>query len=120
MIRGSESPALHNDSAQIAASAVAAARRRASVRELSPLAREIAAEPVAEAISPLVLAGIVRAIEFTLIAALGIAVYSYTTYPIEGIDWRYAFAGVTISVTAMVAFQVLDLYTTAAFRTHVH
>ncbi|HEY1543826.1 MAG TPA: undecaprenyl-phosphate glucose phosphotransferase, partial [Xanthobacteraceae bacterium] len=120
MIRGSETPAIRNDSAQIAASAVAAARRRASVRELSPLAREIASEAVSEAISPVVLAGIVRAIEFTLIAALGVAIYAYTTYPIEGFDRRYLFAGLLITAGAAVAFQVLDLYTTAAFRTHVH
>jgi Undecaprenyl-phosphate glucose phosphotransferase len=121
MIRGSETtPAIRADSAQIAASAVAAARRRASVRELSPLARAIAAEPVSQAISPVVLAGIMRAIEFTLITAVGTAVYAYTTFRAEGFDWRYALAGLAISTAAVMAFQMFDLYTTAAFRTHVH
>jgi Undecaprenyl-phosphate glucose phosphotransferase len=120
MIRGSETPAIRADSAQIAASAVAAARRRASVRELSPLARAIAAEPVSQAISPVVLAGVVRAIEFALITAVGAAVYAYTTYQAEGLDWRYALAGLAISAAAVVTFQLFDLYTTAAFRTQVY
>ena len=108
------------DSAQIAANAVAAARRRASARELSPLARAIAAEPISHAISPLVLAGFVRAIELLLIAAVGAAVYAYTTYHAEGLDWRYALAGFAISLASVMTFQGFDLYTTAAFRSHVH
>jgi Undecaprenyl-phosphate glucose phosphotransferase len=120
MIRGSETPAIRADSAQIAASAVAAARRRASVRELSPLARAIAAEPVSLAISPVVLGGIVRAIELALITAIGAAVYAYTTYRAEGLDWRYGLAALTISIAAVMTFQAFDLYTTAAFRTQVY
>src|SRR6185437_5467919 len=120
MIRGSETPAIRADSAQIAASAVAAARRRASVRELSPLARAIAAEPVSQAMSPVVLGGIVRAIEFTLITTIGAAVYAYTTYRAEGLDWRYGLAALVISAAAVMTFQAFDLYTTAAFRTQVY
>src|SRR5215831_10698433 len=116
-----EIPAFRADTAQsAAASAVAAARRRASARELSPLARAIAAEPVSQAISPVVLAGIVRAIEFALITAIGAAVYAYTTYHAEGLDWRYALAAFAISTAAVMTFQAFDLYTTAAFRTQVH
>jgi len=103
-----------------AATAVAAARRRASVRELSPLARAIAAEPVSQAISPVVLTGIVRATEFLLIAAVGAAVYGFTVFRIEGFEWRYAFADLAVAAAAVAAFQVFDTYTTAAFRTQVH
>jgi Undecaprenyl-phosphate glucose phosphotransferase len=117
----SESPAFRAESAQsAAASAVASVRRRASARELSPLARAIAAEPVSHAISPLVLAGIVRTFEFVLIAAVGTAVYAYTVLPIEGFDWRYGLADLAVATTAVAAFQLFDIYTTAAFRTHVH
>src|SRR5207302_9418020 len=113
--------ALRAGSAQsAAASAVAAARRRASARELSPLARAIAAEPVSLAISPLVLAGVVRSFELVLIAAIGAAVYAYAVLPIEGFDWRYALADLTVAAAAVTAFQLFDLYTTTAFRTQVH
>src|SRR5690242_15287402 len=103
-----------------AASAVAAARRRANARELSPLARAIAAEPVSQAISPVVLSGILRAIEFLLIAAVGAAVYASTVFRVEGFEWRYAFADLAVAATAVASFQAFDIYTTTAFRTQVH
>src|SRR5579862_384771 len=116
-----ETPAFRAESAQsAAASAVAAARRRANVRELSPLARAIAAEPVSQAISPVVLTGIMRAIELALIAALGAAVYTVTVYPVDGFDGRYVFADLAIATAAIMAFQLFDIYSPAAFRTHVH
>jgi Undecaprenyl-phosphate glucose phosphotransferase len=116
-----ESPALRAETAQsAAASAVAAARRRASARELSPLARAIAAEPVSQAISPVVLAGIVRSLEFVLIAAIGAAVYAYEVVPIEGFEWRYLLADLAVATAALAAFQLFDLYTPIVFRTHVH
>ena len=121
MISGSEPPAFRADSARSAAAfAVAAVRRRASVRELSPLARAIAAEPVSHAVSPVVLAGIVRASEFGLIAVLGAVVYAYAVYPVEGIDLRYLVADPVIAIAAIAAFQAFDIYSTTAFRSHVH
>jgi len=120
MITG-ETPAVRAESTQsAAASAVAAARRRASARELSPLARAIAAEPVSQAISPIVLAGAVRLAELLLVAAVGAAIYAYVVVPIEGFEWRYAFADLAVAVAAVTAFQLFDIYTTTAFRTHVH
>ena len=116
-----ESPAFRAESTQsAAASAVASVRRRASARELSPLARAIAAEPIAHAISPVVLAGIVRAAEFALIAAIGAVVYAYTVLPVEGFEWRYALADLAVAAAAVTAFQLFDIYTTTAFRTQVH
>ena len=118
---GSENPAYRADSAQsAAASAVASARRRASARELGPLARAIAAEPVSQAIAPVVLGGIVRACEFALIMAVGAAVYLYAVFPTEGFDWRYVLADLAVATAAVAAFQAFDLYTTTVFRTHVH
>ncbi len=116
-----ETPAFRAETAQsAAASAVAAARRRANVRELGPLARAIAAEPVSHAISPIVLAGIVRCFEFVLIAAIGAAVYGYEVFPVEGFEWRYAFADLAVATAAVTVFQLFDIYTTTAFRTQVH
>src|SRR3979411_282640 len=121
MLRGSENPAVHAEGTQsAAASAVAAARRRASTRELSPLARAIAAEPISHAISPVVLIGFVQAIEFLLMVAAGGAVYATTAYPVDGFDWRYVFADLGVAVAAIIAFSTFEIYSTAAFRTHVH
>jgi Undecaprenyl-phosphate glucose phosphotransferase len=121
MVRGGETSAIRAENAQsAAASAVAAARRRASARELSPLARAIAAEPVPEAISPVVLVGVVRAIEFVLVAAIGAAVYAHVVFPVEGLDWRYVLADLAVATAAIMAFQLFDVYSTTAFRTHVH
>jgi Undecaprenyl-phosphate glucose phosphotransferase len=121
MVGSSETPVVLADSAQsFAASAVAAARRRASARELSPLARMIAAEPVAQAISPVVLCGVVRLAEFLSIAALGAAIYIHSVYPLEGFDWRYVLADLVASCAAIVAFQIFGIYSTAAFRAPLH
>ena len=121
MITGSDTTAYQAESAHsAAASAVAAARRRASARELSPLARAIAAEPVSQAVSPVVLAGIVRTFEFVLIAAVGAAVYGYAVYPVEGFDGRYVRVDFAVAAGAVTAFQLFDIYTTTAFRTQVH
>jgi FlaA1/EpsC-like NDP-sugar epimerase len=121
MVMEVENPAVRAEGTQsAAASAVAAARRRASTRELSPLARAIAAEPISQAISPVVLIGIVQAIEFLLMVAAGSAVYATTVYPVDGFDWRYVFAVPGVALAAIVAFQTFEIYATAAFRTHVH
>ena len=121
MTRLSEPPTLLAEGAHTAAAtAVAAARRRAHVRELSPLARAIAAEPVARAISPVVLVGVVRAMEFVLVALIGAAVFAVYVYPQEGFDWRYVYADVLISAAAIVAFQAFEIYGTTAFRSHIH
>ncbi len=121
MTEPGDTPIVLAHAAQSAAvAAVASVRRRAQVRELSPLARAIAAEPVAQAISPVVLVGAVRAIEFVLIAAIGAAVFALYVYPVEGFDARYVWIDFAIAATAIVAFQAFEIYTTTAFRTHVH
>jgi Undecaprenyl-phosphate glucose phosphotransferase len=104
----------------VAATAVAAARRRAQVRELGPLARAIAAEPVARPISPVVLVGTVRAFEALMVAVIGAVLYTLWVYPQNGFDERYIYADVAISLAMLVAFQAFEIYSTTAFRTHVH
>ncbi len=53
-------------------------------RELSAIARAIAAEPVANAISPVVLIGLVRLAEFLGAAAIGALTYTAYVYPYDG------------------------------------
>jgi Undecaprenyl-phosphate glucose phosphotransferase len=89
-------------------------------RELGALARAVAAEPIADAISPVVLIGLVRLAECLGIAAIGTAAYLTLVYPSEGFEWAYVGAIVWVSAVAVFAFQIFDIYSVPAFRSHVH
>jgi Undecaprenyl-phosphate glucose phosphotransferase len=96
----------------------ASATGLASAPRLAEVAEMAAAEPVAPAMSPIVLAGAVRVIELALVALVGFAIYGSYVVPQEGLEWRY-FGGIAaISVLAMLAFQVADIYQVQAFRGH--
>lgn len=89
-------------------------------RELSPLAAAIADEPVAEAISPVVLAGVVGLIEFGLVVLTGSLVHAVWVYPTDGFEGAYFLVELAVAASAVIAFQFADIYTVAALRSHVH
>src|SRR5262245_10247978 len=89
-----------------AAAAPAAAVALAPTRPLMPEAERVAAEPVAPAYSPIVLAGIVRMIDAISIAAIGLAIHLVYVFPSYGFAWYYAGAFIGIAVLAVLAFQV--------------
>jgi len=101
------------------AAASAAPSPAAAPRELNPLARAVAAEPVAQAISPVVLIGAVRLAEFVGIALIGAIAYAVLVREAD-LDWAYAVAILLVSSAAVVTFQAFEVYTVPAFRTHVH
>ena len=73
-------------------------------RELGALARAIAAEPVADAISPVVLIGLVRLAEFLAAAAIGAVTYIAYVYPSFGeSSLAYSAAILLISGAAIFA-----------------
>jgi hypothetical protein len=74
------------------------------------------AQPVVPAWSPIVVAGVVRMIEFILIVAIGLTIYVAYLVPIEGLQWRYIGAIFGIGLLAMLAFQAADIYQVQAFR----
>jgi Undecaprenyl-phosphate glucose phosphotransferase len=86
--------------------------------DLSPEAQRVAAEPVAPAYSPIVVAGTVRLIEFALVMLVGLAVYAAYVVPIDGFEWYYVGAVAGIATLAMLAFQAADIYQIQAFRGH--
>jgi Undecaprenyl-phosphate glucose phosphotransferase len=87
-------------------------------RELNPVARMIAAQPMPQAISQVVLAGMLRLTEFLCIAALGAAIYlAYVGLTDEFIEYLFAIAG--ISFLSILTFQWLELYDVAALRTRI-
>jgi len=85
---------------------------------LSAAARAIAEQPYEPAFSPIVLAGLVRAIEATLVLAVGLIVYVAYVVPAHGFAWYYFAAIFGIALLAMLAFQVADIYQVQAFRGH--
>jgi Undecaprenyl-phosphate glucose phosphotransferase len=98
----------------------ASTRTNHAPRELGALARAIAAEPVAHAISPVVLTGLVRSIEFVAIILAGVAAATIHFYPEIELDWTYLAAEIGVAAAAVVAFQAFEIYNVQAFRSHVH
>jgi Undecaprenyl-phosphate glucose phosphotransferase len=78
--------------------------------------RRAAAEPAAPAVSRVVIAGVVRAIETALIVTTGVAIYFL--YIVRNVGGQPGYFAVTIGVAAMaiVVFQSLHVYSAPAFR----
>ena len=78
--------------------------------------RRAAAEPAAPAVSRVVIAGVVRAIETALIVVTGVAIYFF--YIVRNVGAQPGYFAVTIGVAAMaiVVFQSLHVYSAPAFR----
>jgi Undecaprenyl-phosphate glucose phosphotransferase len=83
---------------------------------LSPAALKVATQPFAAGYSPIVLAGMVRLFEVAVVALIGLAVYVGYVMPRDGFAWHYIAGIVGISLLAMLAFQVADIYQVQAFR----
>jgi Undecaprenyl-phosphate glucose phosphotransferase len=92
--------------------------QRAKPAQLSPLALMVAAQPIIDAKSPIVVAGVVRITEFILIALIGIVAYFAYVYPQYGqvFDLYYVGTSLAVAVLAVIAFQVVDIYHIHAFR----
>jgi len=85
-------------------------------KPLSPAALRVAAQPIATAWSPIVVAGVVRMLEFVLTVVVGFAIYFAYVVPVEGFEWHYVAAILGIATLALIAFQVADVYQVQAFR----
>jgi Undecaprenyl-phosphate glucose phosphotransferase len=85
-------------------------------KALSSDAINVASQPIPTAYSPIVLAGTVRLIEFSLVVLVGTAVYFGYVVPIDGFEWHYIGAVFGVAALAMLAFQAADIYQVQAFR----
>lgn len=85
-------------------------------RKLSPAAMAAAAQRPRPAYSPIVLAGVIRAIECVLISLVGALAYIAYVVPQHGFSWIYGAAIVLIAALSIVAFQAADIYQIHAFR----
>jgi Undecaprenyl-phosphate glucose phosphotransferase len=107
------------DAASSAAGAViGAVSSPGKPHRLAEAAEIAAAEPVASAMSPIVLAGAVRVIELALVVLIGLAIYGSYVVPQDGVEWRYFGAIGAIALLALLAFQTADIYQVQAFRGH--
>jgi len=91
---------------------------RATAVPLSAEALAVAAKPAPAPISPIVLAGLVRMVEFALIVAVGLAIFLVYIPGEDALHWRYAGATLAIAVLSILAFQIADVYQVQAFRGH--
>jgi len=91
-------------------------RTPAIPRTLSADALRIASEYAPPAYSPIVVAGIVRMIEFALILAIGFFVYGVYVVPTNWLAWYYPVTIAGIAVFSVLAFQTADIYHVQAFR----
>jgi Undecaprenyl-phosphate glucose phosphotransferase len=85
-------------------------------RSLSADALSVASEYVPPAYSPIVVAGVVRMIEFGLIVVIGFAVYGIYVVPVNGLAWHYPVAITGVAALSILAFQTADIYQVQAFR----
>ncbi len=78
-------------------------RPAAKAATLSSAALKVAREPYERAYSPIVLAGLVRVIEVSLVVLIGFAVYVSYVMPANGFAWHYVGAVFGIALLAMLA-----------------
>jgi Undecaprenyl-phosphate glucose phosphotransferase len=71
---------------------------------------------VRPAYSPVVIAGVVRIVDFVLIGAVGIALYLCYVARLDGFRWTYITAILGMTFAAILCFQAADIYQVQAFR----
>jgi hypothetical protein len=86
-------------------------KRKDERRErLSSAALAVADRKAQSAYSPIVIAGVLRLIDFVLISFIGLALYfGYGTAAV-GDWWRYPILALSIAAGTVVVLQVLDIY----------
>jgi Undecaprenyl-phosphate glucose phosphotransferase len=105
-----------------AAATMAATNSRPQVerrRRLTPAALAVSNQKVGRAYSPIVIAGAVRAIDFAMLSAIGVALYFGYVVPISGFSWGFLAAIFGIAATAVICFQAADIYQVQLFRGHL-
>jgi Undecaprenyl-phosphate glucose phosphotransferase len=87
-------------------------------RRLSPAALAVADRKVRSAYSPIVIAGVVRLIDFVVISSTGVALYFGYGTPAVGDSWRYPILALSIAAATVVICQALDIYQLQYLQAH--
>jgi Undecaprenyl-phosphate glucose phosphotransferase len=85
-------------------------------RRLTPAALAVSNQKVGRAYSPIVIAGVVRVIDFAMLSAIGIALYFGYVVPLSGFYWEFLAAIFGVAATAVICFQAADIYQVQLFR----
>jgi Undecaprenyl-phosphate glucose phosphotransferase len=85
-------------------------------RRLSPAALAVTNQRVGNASSPIVIAGLVRVVDFLLIGVVGIALYFAYVVPLSGFYFEYIAAILGMTAAAVICFQAADIYQVQVFR----
>jgi Undecaprenyl-phosphate glucose phosphotransferase len=85
-------------------------------QRLTPAALAITNQKVRGAYSPIVIAGVVRLIDFALLSLVGVALYLWYVTPLAGFRWEYVAAIIGMTIAAVICFQAADLYQVQVFR----
>ena len=104
------------DAAAAQAALVAGAPRIERRRRLTPAALAVANQKVRPAYSPIVIAGVVRLVDFVLFSFIGVAIYFAYVVPLNGLNWDYVAAIFGMSAAAVICFQAADIYEVQVFR----
>jgi Undecaprenyl-phosphate glucose phosphotransferase len=85
-------------------------------RRLTPAALAVASQKVRTAYSPVVIAGVVRAIDFITLSVIGSVLYIAYVARTDGFLWEYISAIVVMAAAAVICFQAADIYQVQIFR----
>ena len=85
-------------------------------RRLTPAALAVSNQKVGRAYSPIVIAGVVRVIDFATLSAIGIVLYFGYVVPLRGFSWEFLAAIFGVAATAVICFQAADIYQVQLFR----
>ncbi|MBC7585184.1 MAG: undecaprenyl-phosphate glucose phosphotransferase [Tardiphaga sp.] len=85
-------------------------------RRLSPAALDVVSQKVRAAYSPVVIAGLVRLVDFVMLSFVGVALYLAYVARMDGFGWEYPAAIVAMAAAAVICFQAADLYEVQIFR----
>jgi Undecaprenyl-phosphate glucose phosphotransferase len=85
-------------------------------KRLTPAALAIVNEKVPPAYSPIVIAGVVRLIDFITISSIGMAVYLAYIARTDGFNWPYPLTVLGFAIAAVICFQAADIYQVQVFR----
>ncbi len=95
-------------------------RAAGAAPRLSELARKVADQQVADAISPVVITGLVRILEFIAIFGSGMGVYFAYVYPQDPTNvWLYVITASISSSVSVIVFQIFDLYNLQSLRSYL-
>lgn len=78
--------------------------------KLSDVAQEVATQYRQDSMSPVMVSGVLRLVEFAILAVSGLVIYAYHVGFLEHLGWQYPVIITAASLVAVILFEVLDCY----------